>query len=130
MILTLENNISWWNDDAMESIRKCVVNNNIKIDNLSANSSRELVPFKVSQERNDGFLGGEMRLSLNPCGESCVTWFEKAELEKIQVNCAQMLTTWKNDEHKALYQVIIKQKQKLVALKEQTSQMDLAVYRK
>ena len=66
-----------------------------------------------------------MKFTLNPSAEDNVTWFENVELKKIQVNCAQLLRTWTNDENKALYQVIIKQKQKLITLKEQSNRWEL-----
>ena len=84
----------------------------------------QVVPFQATHSQSDGLIGGEICIDLMPKAGGNISWFDSAELNKVQVNCAQLLKSWTNDEKKALYQVIIKQKQKLITIKEQTNKLE------
>ena len=120
VIFTIENQLSWWNDGAINELRNSLSEQQYTVSNGNVNE-RGLVPFKAEKPNVDGIIGGEFCLTGMPRADSSVTWMEQSEIRTIQVNCAQLLKSWKNDDAKSMYQVIIKLKQKISLLKGQAS---------
>ena len=121
IILPIENQVSWWKDDALRNLRNHLIREQQFSDETVIVNEKRVVPFKAEQPQMDGIIGGEAWLTVKPCGDDSAAWMEKSEIRTIHVNCAELLKSWQNDDAKSLYQVIIKLKQKLSLLKGQNA---------
>ena len=118
IVLSIENNLSWWNDDILRNLRSCL---GYQQSVMADANEGGVVPFVAKTPRSDGVVGGEICFSMSPCIDNSASWLKSSEVRTIHVNCSQLLKSWTKDESKALYQEIIKLKQKLYTLKGQAT---------
>ena len=79
IVLSIENNLSWWNDDAMKNLRSCLEHQQRMIVDAVPNEGG-VIPFVAEAPQSDGIVGGEICFPMSPCDDNSASWLERTEM--------------------------------------------------